>query len=188
MGRRTSLGGGWPTVGAALVSTLLVSCGGAEVGEVAASEAEPQVVAAEPEPEPEPVNGWIERSLPDGVHNQSDTEWKSDVIEIPVKGSGGALEYKLEMKQGDVIVYHIDYGDLAHPGDMISEFHGHTEKNAEGIGDLMFYAKTAGVAQSGSLAAPFDGIHGWYLENDGARDVVVTLSVAGYYELVGTSE
>ena len=186
MTRRTRWRGGLLMVGGGLVSTLLGACGATEGGEVAATAAAPQVVTAEPEPEP--VNGWIERSLPDGVHTKSDAEWKSDVIEIPVKGSGGALEYKLEMKQGDVIVYHIDYGDLAHPGDMISEFHGHTEKNAEGIGDLMFYAKTAGVAQSGSLAAPFDGIHGWYLENDGARDVVVTLSVAGYYELVGTSE
>lgn len=186
MAIRTRLGGGLPKVGAAMLSTLLVACGAAEEGEVTATEAAPQVVAAEPEPEP--VNGWIERDLPEGVHAKAGSEWKSDVIEIPVKGSGGALEYKLAMSEGDVIIYHIDYGDLEHPGDMISEFHGHTEKNAEGIGDLMFYAKTAGVAQSGSLTAPFDGIHGWYLENDGARDVVVTLNVAGYYELVGTSE
>ena len=111
-----------------------------------------------------------------------------DRIEIPVPGNGGDLEYKLEMKAGDVVVYDIDYGELGHPGDMISEFHGHTEKNAEGIGDLMFYAKTAGADQSGALVAPFDGVHGWYLKNDGAHDVVVTLNLAGYYELIGTGE
>lgn len=171
--------------GVALIALLAVACAPETDGPVdpPASDA-----VAEVETQPEPVNGWIELALPDHVHAREDAAWRSDVIEIPVEGGGGALEYKLAMSEGDVIVYHIDYGDLAHPGDMVSEFHGHTEKNAEGIGDLMFYAKTSGVEQSGALTAPFDGIHGWYLQNDGARDVVVTLNVAGFYELIGTGE
>ncbi len=131
---------------------------------------------------PEPVNGWVEHPLADGVIKVQPASWRTDVIEIPVP-AGKGLEYKLMMKKGDAIVYSIAYGDLEHPGLMEVEFHGHTEKNAQGVGDLMFYSKGGGAAQSGQFEAPWDGIHGWYLKNDSSRDVVVTLNVAGFYEL-----
>lgn len=131
---------------------------------------------------PEAVNGWREYPLRDGVIKIQTTKWKSETIDIPVPGNGGDLEYKLAMKQGDAVVYSIDYGALEYPGMMVSEFHGHTEKGADGNGDLMFYSKTSGAAQSGSFQAPWDGIHGWYLKNDSAKDVVVKLEVAGFYE------
>jgi hypothetical protein len=51
------------------------------------------------------------------------------------------------------------------------------------VGDLMFYSKTGGSPQSGAFTAPWDGIHGWYLKNDSPADVVVTLELAGFYEL-----
>jgi hypothetical protein len=86
------------------------------------------------------------------------------------------------MKTGDTIVYNVSFGDLKDPAQMVSEFHGHTEQ-VNGVGDLMFYAKTGGSPQSGAFTAPWDGIHGWYLKNDSAKDVVVTLELAGFYEL-----
>ena len=36
----------------------------------------------------------------------------------------------------------------------------------------------------GTLVAPFTGIHGWYLRNDGEEAIVVRLKVAGFYELL----
>ncbi len=179
---RMLFGRGWRGVWIVAGLVVLTACG------ESAAEFDAVAEAVEAAPEPEPVNGWIERPLSQGVHARTETVWRSDEVEIPVEGNGGALEYKLAMNAGDVVVYDIDYGELEHPGDMISEFHGHTEKDANGIGDLMFYAKTAGADQSGSLVAPFDGVHGWYLKNDGARDVVVRLNLAGYYELIGTGE
>jgi hypothetical protein len=78
-------------------------------------------------------------------------------------------------------VYSINYGDLADPAVIVSEFHGHTEKGSDGNGDLMFYSKTGGANENGVFSAPWDGIHGWYLDNKSDKDVVVKLDVAGFY-------
>lgn len=158
-------------------AALLAACAGKSDQETVTPSAQP--------PLPKPVNGWIEFPLADGVFKAHPMSWRTDVVEIPVPAKGGELEYKLGMKHGDAVVYTIDYGKLVHPGVMVSEFHGHTEKRADGIGDLMFYSRTGGALQHGQLIAPWDGIHGWYLKNDSPNDAVVTLKLAGYYELVG---
>ncbi|MEQ1610164.1 MAG: hypothetical protein ABL956_14525 [Hyphomonadaceae bacterium] len=138
--------------------------------------------AASP-PVPGAVNGWREYPLRDGVISiQGDGKWRTDVIDVPVE-AGKALEYKLDMKKGQGVVYNITYGDLEHVGMMEVEFHGHTEKDASGAGDLMFYSKTGGAPESGVFTAPWDGIHGWYLKNDSSKDVVVKLELAGFYGL-----
>ena len=130
---------------------------------------------------PEAVNGWREYPLRDGVISIQTSKWRTDTIDIPVPARD-ELEYKLAMKKGQGVVYAISYGDLEHPGMMVSEFHGHTEKGADGNGDLMFYSKTGGASENGVFQAPWDGIHGWYLKNDSGKDVVVKLELAGFYE------
>jgi len=130
---------------------------------------------------PEAVNGWREYPLRDGIIAIQPARWRSDTIDVPVP-SKSELEYKLAMKKGQGIVYTITYEDLEHPGMMVSEFHGHTEKGADGNGDLMFYSKTGGATENGVFNAPWDGIHGWYLKNDSDKDMVVKLELAGFYE------
>lgn len=141
------------------------------------------VAAAEPAAPalPAAVNGWREYPLRDGVMSIQPAKWRTDVINVPVK-AGEDLEYKLTMKKGQGVVYNVTYGDLEHPGMMEVEFHGHTEKDANGEGDLMFYSKTGGSPESGTFVAPWDGIHGWWLKNDSPKDVVVKLELAGFYE------
>jgi hypothetical protein len=164
---------------AAVSLSVLASC----APEAAKSEpAAPASEAAAAPAVPEAVNGWREYPLRDGVIKIQPEKWKSDTIDIPVQANGGELEYKLGMKQGDGIVYSISYGALDHPGMMVVEFHGHTDKGADGAGDLMFYSKTGGAPEHGSFQAPWDGIHGWYLKNDSAKDVVVKLEIVGFYE------
>ncbi len=164
---------------AAVSLTVLASC----APEAAKTEpAAPASEAAAAPAVPEAVNGWREYPLRDGVIKIQPAKWKSETIDIPVPANGGELEYKLGMKQGDGIVYSISYGALDHPGMMVVEFHGHTEKGADGAGDLMYYSKTGGAPENGSFQAPWDGIHGWYLKNDSAKDVVVKLEIAGFYE------
>jgi hypothetical protein len=144
-----------------------------EAAQTATASAEPAV--------PEAANGWREYPLRDGVIEIQPAKWKTEEITIPI-AAGGELEYKLAMKKGEAIVYSITYGDLEHPGLMVSEFHGHTPKAADGNGDLMFYSKTGGATQHGSFSAPWDGIHGWYLKNDSGKPVAVKLEVAGFYD------
>jgi hypothetical protein len=167
-----------PALGAALVLTL-AACGGQDT--TTPDAAKPEAAAAPPRPEA--VNGWREYPLAEGVIKTHPSKWKTETIDIPV-AAGKDLEYKLEMKKGDAIVYAVTYGALEHPGLMVSEFHGHTPKGSDGTGDLMFYSKSSGAPQNGSFAAPWDGIHGWYLKNDSTKDVVVKLEVAGFFEHV----
>lgn len=167
-------------------ATLVAFAACSEPGPAASGTAAPAVetAAAPAAPAvPEAVNGWREYPLRDGVISlQSGEKWRTDVIDVPVK-AGEGLEYKLTMKKGQGIVYNVTYEGLEHAGMMEVEFHGHTEKDASGAGDLMFYSKTGGSPESGVFTAPWDGIHGWYLKNDGAKDVVVKLELAGFYAL-----
>jgi hypothetical protein len=129
---------------------------------------------------PEAKDGWREYPLAAGVVKMQPAKFKSETIDIPVP-QASELEYKLAMKKGDTIVYSISYGGLTQPADMLVEFHGHTEQ-VDGVGDLMYYSKTEGVTEHGAFTAPWDGIHGWYLKNNGANDLTAKLEVAGYYE------
>jgi hypothetical protein len=49
---------------------------------------------------------------------------------------------------------------------------------------LMFYEKASGSKASGSLIAPWQGIHGWFWQNKSEAPVVVRLRMAGFYELI----
>ena len=138
-------------------------------------------VAASQQPVPPVVKGWREYPLRDGVISIQPVRWRTDTVRVPVP-AGKGLEYKLTMKKGEGLVYNISYGALSDPKLMVTEFHGHTPQ-VNGVGDLMFYSKTGGSPESGVFTAPWDGIHGWYLENNSPRDVVVTLELAGFYAL-----
>lgn len=125
---------------------------------------------------------WNELPLAAGVFRESTVEYRTDVIDIPLEPFG-ELEYKLGLNEGDSIVYRWNAVDLENPEMLYSEFHGHTEPVGN-VGDLMYYRKAAGGTERGSLVAPFTGIHGWYLRNDGEKPIVVRLEVAGFYELL----
>lgn len=142
--------------------------------------------AAREEPRPEPVNGWVELPLADGVLNTQPNAWRTDVFEIPVAANGGELEYKFAMREGEGFVYAVTYENLIYADEFTVEFHGHTEKGPDGIGDLMFYSVTEGRSENGVFTAPFAGNHGWYLKNDSDEQVTVRLRLAGFYDVVGT--
>ena len=125
---------------------------------------------------------WNEMPLADGVFREYTTDYRSDVIDIPLDARE-ELEYKLGLNEGDSIVYQWDAVDLKDPAMLYAEFHGHTEP-VNNVGDLMFYRKATGATERGTLVAPFTGIHGWYLRNDTEAPIVVRLKVAGFYELL----
>jgi hypothetical protein len=125
---------------------------------------------------------WNELPLADGIFREYSADYRTDVIDIPLEPLG-ELEYKLGLNEGDSIVYQWDAVDLVDADKLYSEFHGHTPP-VNNVGDLMFYRKATGATERGTLVAPFTGIHGWYLRNDGEKPIVVRLKVAGFYELL----
>jgi hypothetical protein len=107
--------------------------------------------------------------------------YRTDVIDVPVQGE---LEYMVRMTAGDTMVYSWEVLSISNPQSFYTEFHGHTEAVPGQPGDLMFYEKAAGAKASGSLIAPWRGIHGWYWQNKSGTPVMVRLRMAGFYELI----
>ncbi len=58
------------------------------------------------------------------------------------------------------------------------EFHGEPEDHRLKV---QSYEKQESDFSSGTLTAPFTGIHGWYWENAGENDLTITLTTAGFY-------
>ena len=130
---------------------------------------------------------WTELAMPEGgvdIARFYDRPYRTDTIDIPLAAEDGDLEYKLQMREGDAIVYSWRVLEIDNPDWFYSEFHGHTEPTPDGVGEVMFYRRESGSSDNGSFVAPFEGIHGWYLQNQTEHPVVVRLDVAGFYEVI----
>ena len=87
------------------------------------------------------------------------------------------MEYKYRLDKGEALLY--SWSATA-PVD----YELHAEPDGAPAGYAQSYEKKpASNGASGTLTAPFPGIHGWYWENKTDRDVTVTLKTAGYYNL-----
>jgi len=130
---------------------------------------------------------WTELAMPEGgvdIARFYDRPFRTDTIDIPLAAEDGDLEYKLQMREGDAIVYSWHVLEIDNPDWFYSEFHGHTEPTPGAVGEVMFYRRETGSTDNGSFVAPFEGIHGWYLQNQTEYPVVVRLEVAGFYEVI----
>jgi hypothetical protein len=101
--------------------------------------------------------------------------FRSDEIKIPLKVDE-ELEYKVRMQAGGTLVYswQTDMGTVYY------DFHGDPNDPTKSES----YAADVGSKYNGSLIAPFTGIHGWFLQNQEAEPVVVTIHMSGFYELL----
>lgn len=125
---------------------------------------------------------WIEVPLADNTFSEGSVPFRRATYNVYV-GAYSALEYKLDMREGDTVVYEWTV-DMDDPSLLEVEFHGHTERPDDAPGTLMFYKIHKDGRESGALKAPFSGIHGWYLNNTSNQDIQVVLTVAGFYNEV----
>lgn len=128
-----------------------------------------------------PAPQWVEAPLAEHAFHEQSSAYRHDTLDITM-APGDDLEVDLGMKRGAAIVYSWRVTSPSN-GRVVSEFHGHTEREPGKPGTLMFYRKADGSSESGSLVAPFDGVHAWYFRNDSTTPVVVRLVVSGFYEL-----
>jgi hypothetical protein len=86
-------------------------------------------------------------------------------------------EVKLVLQEGKVAVYSwaVDRGDL------YVDFHGHDASFGPDF-FVRYEELQEGAGSNGSLTAPFSGEHGWYWLNYNEFDMVVTLTVTGYFD------
>lgn len=127
-----------------------------------------------------PQGDWIEVPLSSQTYWEQASGYRTGEYEIPVP-AGRDLEYKLSMQQDAIVVYEWEVV-MPDPSLLKVEFHGHTERVGNAPGTLMYYKIHSDGRESGTLRAPFTGIHGWYLNNTSQDDVVVKLKVAGVYD------
>lgn len=122
---------------------------------------------------------WIDVPLSEQTFWDQGGEWRTDVFEIPV-AAGTALEHMISMQEENMVVYSWT-AEMDDPALLTAEFHGHTERTGDEPGTVMFYRIHQDGKESGTLRAPFSGVHGWYLNNESDQDIVVNLRIAGFY-------
>ena len=113
----------------------------------------------------------------DGANiRRHDQAYKAELIEIKI-GPDEQVEYKALMNEGEVLLY-----SWKADGELYFDFHAHQDS-----GDPNFftrYAEGEGMADQGSIVAPYSGQHGWYWLNIAGKAVTVKLDVKGYYDEV----
>ena len=117
-----------------------------------------------------------------------DMPFRSDTIEIPLRDGddrtrGNELEYKVRMKKDATLIYEWSVADIDNPEEFYFDFHGHTTVEGQEM-TVATYKQATGTSAQGALTAPFDGVHGWFLQNQSAKAVVVKVRLSGYYELI----
>ena len=102
----------------------------------------------------------------------------SDITVVVPAGKG--IEYKFKMlKYGSTKYEWSTDGSI-----LYSDMHG--ELLLENPPEEEFfesYAEAYSNNMTGTLIAPFEGIHGWYFRNKNKEDVIVNLKLKGQYEL-----
>ncbi len=105
-----------------------------------------------------------------------DRAYQGETVEFAV-AAGEGMEYKYRLDQGEALLY-------AWTATGPVNYELHAEPDGAPRGYAQSYELRQGVSQaSGTLTAPFSGIHGWFWENLSDDEVTVTLTAAGFYNI-----
>lgn len=87
------------------------------------------------------------------------------------------MEYKYRLEKGEALLY-------SWTATVPVSYEFHAEPDGAPRGYAQSYEKRDNTRDaSGTLTAPFPGIHGWYWENPTNQPITVTLTSAGFYNL-----
>ncbi len=99
-------------------------------------------------------------------------QYRIDTRALPL-GPGQAFEFKYRLDKGGGMVYAWSASTR-----LKYEFHGEpADRNLK----VVSYEKSEGDYASGTLTAPFAGIHGWYWENTSSKPVTITIASSGFF-------
>jgi hypothetical protein len=90
---------------------------------------------------------------------------------------GDSVEYKYRLDKGEALLY-----SWKATAPVNYELHAEPDGAPRGYAES-FEKRDARDTASGTLTAPFSGIHGWYWENPGGAELTVTLAAAGFYNM-----
>lgn len=101
--------------------------------------------------------------------------FQSETVEFTL-GPREGMEYKYRLDMGEALLY-----SWRTPTPVAYEFHAEPDGGPRGYAQT--YEKAQASQASGTLTAPFSGIHGWSWENLSDQAITVTLTTAGYYNI-----
>jgi hypothetical protein len=129
---------------------------------------------AEPTPDRPPVAAAV---LP-GVYAAQPNVYKADTEDFLLP-PGQGVEFKYHMPKGAVMVY-----SWKADGKVMFEFHGEPDQkpNKDYYDSYELDDKVGKDQSHGSFIAPSTGIHGWFWENKGDKNVKIHLITAGFYD------
>ena len=102
--------------------------------------------------------------------------FQEETVEF-VAAPGEWLEYKYRLDKGESLLY-----SWKASAPVNVEFHAEPDGAPRGYAQTYEKGNQLTTA-SGTLTAPFSGIHGWWWENRGTQPVTVTLTAAGFYNV-----
>lgn len=124
------------------------------------------------------VNGASENKKENSASNE-----QSNVATIIVKANK-AIEYKFKINQYDKLTYEWKADASLH-----YDFHGDPEaKQDYQDGYFESYAIGNSDFAKGKVTIPYKGSHGWYWKNESDKDITITLSTKGKYNIVGLNK
>ena len=114
---------------------------------------------------------------------------RSDAFDIPLAAGGDAkagdeLEFKVHMKAGAKLTYAWHVEGLNDLKAFYYDFHSEAPVPGQKEPKVAEHKKAIGSSAKGVLITPFTGIHGWYLQNQSTKPVVVKLKLSGVYDLI----
>lgn len=133
--------------------------------------ASPRVTPVEP---PSSADGALvpTQNGPLGIYPAA---FKVDVFEVTL-APYEYVEYKYRLEKDATMLY-----SWSATAAVKQDFHGERSAGAGDTAAEQSFDKDDRRQASGSLTAPFAGIHGWYWENPGADTITIKLTSAGYY-------
>lgn len=105
-----------------------------------------------------------------------DKAFQEETIELKV-GPREGVEYKYRLDKGEALLF-----SWSATAPVNFEFHAEPDGAPKGYAQT-YEKRDAARQASGTLTAPFPGIHGWYWENTTDQEATVTLKSAGFYNI-----
>jgi hypothetical protein len=134
--------------------------------------------ATELKAESKPVAGARPVAAPAGIYTTQPANLKNDSEDLSLM-PGEGVEIKYHMQKGAGMVY-----SWKATAPVAFEFHGEPDNkpNKDYFESYQLNDQTGADHSYGSFIAPSTGIHGWFWENKGKKEVQIHLVTAGFYD------
>jgi hypothetical protein len=134
--------------------------------------------ATESKAESKPVAGARPVAAPAGIYTTQPANFKNDSEDLSLM-PGEGVEIKYHMQKGAGMVY-----SWKATAPVAFEFHGEPDNkpNKDYFESYQLNDQTGADHSYGSFIAPSTGIHGWFWENKGKKEVQIHLVTAGFYD------